>query len=993
MSKTFFTASSLWKGPDDKEKVVYFSGITQKRYSNLILEDSLDPDYPSGTAFKLIGNSENDLGRVYQPFSTDNLIISNIPNTVSYGIDDDKNLVIFPENFVLSSSEVSVIKCKLIKNYASIFKSNLVSFDSVVDFSILREKSITSMLSTDDGIFLAGVSGKVWFYDGYVIKGPVFITSDQENLPATCLLQHKFYHEDESYIYVASDVKPRLYRSKVSNARFGTDWEQVYAEGELASSSGGILSMTSGMNKIFLGCRDNKVLKYTRTNGIVLVEPDDFVSTELIETDNPIESLETIYLNSNNLNDFEPKYSDIRCLENARNQIFAGLSNKSEIWSYTEIPQENPANSENWANYYFDEVFRNDPAPAQYYSYNSSTFSRNDTNLATSKFIDNSSKNYVKESIVIKGNTLSSTGNTVLGQRFFEFSDGSDWEQALRLNLPSQEFIELHCATTSELSSLTDNTIIDGYELQKFDFVLVKDQTSESTITNGIYRYVDGSLQIYNNFIVNTNSTILGFYIKNGNINGKSRYFITVDNFQNNNFEFYKSKYSFEIEAKNLGNTKAIDCTTLDECVYLNTLVDNDERYLSATGYTGYQGVEIADLYGIYNFQFNNNNFKLSSGNKTIEKTLPSFGLDKSWIFSSSGLAATTEGWTSLNYVTSMIGTTESVSDFYSNNYLRYMLRITPSLFGDPSIEYKNLNLEVDPESEVKIRARLTPVSSFGFENSKIKLSWSTNNSSYVNSISTQIETNDDFVEYTLAPIWKDTVENLKLEFTSLPENSDRPTNIDIDYIKIENSFKAFDLNKMFSKIRVNVEDRDIKVWLGNQEYPFIYAKNFISLDNYNQKYLDRDLVVNNYTKPYIKFGKIDNKGGNSLFAFSRMSFIVGENYEPVAKKILNFQNSQKLTSTGGVRLFTYHDGTLYCATDGFDSNNVNINPDDRQSKLFSFDKDSFSWKWDQLSFDRLKIDNNDGTYSLLGIVRPVNGISYKGNLYLSGQYANIKVN
>jgi hypothetical protein len=59
-----------------------------------------------------------------------------------------------------------------------------------------------------------------------------------------------------------------------------------------------------------------------------------------------------------------------------------------------------------------------------------------------------------------------------------------------------------------------------------------------------------------------------------------------------------------------------------------------------------------------------------------------------------------------------------------------------------------------------------------------------------------------------------------------------------------------------------------------------------------------------------------------------------------VNSKIIDFNQCAKLSSTNGIRLFAYHDGTLYCATDGFISSKVSENPNDRQSKLFYYKSD-----------------------------------------------------
>lgn len=999
MSKTLYTASAIWKGPYDTEKVIYFSGITQKKFTDLKLVNSYDSSYSDNTAFKLVGTSDNDFDRIYEPYSIDNLILTNIDSSISYKIDDDKNLVIFPNTYPLSGTELTNIKATLYQNFASIHKSNTVSFEPVIDFRNLREKAITSMVSSDDGIFLAGVSGKIWFYDGEVIKGPIFTTEDEDPLPATCLLKHKFAHESEYYLYAASDNKPRLFRSKISVAKDGTDWETVYGTGELNASTGGILSMTSALNKIFLGCRNNKILIYTRTNEITLSEPIDLVSETVIETDSAVETLTTVNISSNNLEDFEPAYSDVKSLDSARNIVFAGLSNKSEIYRYSEILQDNKVNIEDWVNFNFDEVFRNDPAPAQYYTYDGLTNSKNDSNLASAKYYYNtgfgSSGRYIKEALVINGNTQSASGTTVKGQRLFEFAEGSDWEQVLSLNLPDQEFIKLKCATYKSITSLTETKEIDGYILKNFDLVLVKDQTNSGTnnIFNGVYRYEIDTLVPYESFSFNSNITTIGFFIEKGYVNGRSRLFITKENFENDNFDFYKSKYTLEFELRNLGNSSATACTVLDECRFLNTLLDNDERILSSTGYTGYQGFEIGDLYGIVNIQFNNENIKVTSGINSITKTLPTYGLYKNWNFSSlAGTATTLDGWSISNFVSSIAATTISVSDIYGQSFSQYLLRLEPSSYGNPSIIVSNLNIEIDSEAILKLRVKLDPPGSFGYQDSFIKLYWAEKYTSFSSFVSTPVITSEDFIEYDIKPVWRGNIDSLKIEFVNLPENAQRPTYIDIDYIKLINEDIIFDINNVFSKIRVGVEDRDLKVWLGKQEYPYIYSKNFITLDNYNEKYLNPESTVVNFNRPFVKFGKINGEIENSLFAYSNMKFLAGDVYPPIQKETQSFHLSQKLPSTGGVRMFSYHDGTIYCATDGYDSNNVNINPDDRQSKIFYYNLNVSFWNKTDATFERNQVFNSDGTYRLLGLVRPLNLTSYKGILYLSGNYQNIKV-
>ena len=96
------------------------------------------------------------------------------------------------------------------------------------------------------------------------------------------------------------------------------------------------------------------------------------------------------------------------------------------------------------------------------------------------------------------------------------------------------------------------------------------------------------------------------------------------------------------------------------------------------------------------------------------------------------------------------------------------------------------------------------------------------------------------------------------------------------------------------------------------------------------------------------------------------------------------------MNGAGGVRLFNYHDGTIYGIADGFESNKVSENPDDRQSKVFYYKSDAESWFVEDVNFERKKIFDNTGNYTLYGVIRPLTAISYKGKLFLSGQYGNI---
>ena len=986
MVPTIFTASCSWKGPNDSEKILYFSGISKKKVTNISLVDSLDPAYTAGTAFKLVGTNPDDLGRVYKVNSQDELTVN---SSVNYGVDDYKNYLIFETP--ISASTINVV---MERYYASIHTANLVSFEKIIDLSNQGERAITSMVAADDGIYLSGVSGKIWFYNGEYVSGPVFILQDNSvDLSASVMISHKFEHEDESYLYVASDQLPRLFRAKLSTAYNGSQWEQVYPYGELAAGSGGILSMVSAYNKLFLGCFNKKIHRYSRSLTISLSEPTNLITEEVIVKETETESLETSTIISNNITDYEASDFGIRCLAVGKNQVLAGIDKKPEIWSYSELPISNPITDESWTTQNFDEVFMSDPAPAQFYSYDSNTLSRNDSNVAIARFPSENNPYQFDEFLVLKGNTVSSTGATTYGSRLYEISEGSDWEQLLQDNLPSQNFINVKCASWKAIASWNNFTSLDGYDLIVNDLFLLKDQTTAGTngINNGIYVYNGAnntpSLVNITQYIV-SGSTKLGFYIETGYINTGNRYLLNYSNYlTSGNFVVYKPSYTFEAKVINLNKSQAATSTDLR-----NETTLNSAEQIPTNSLSGYQGFTIADLYGQYSIEFNSTTMKLSSGLNSIEKTITTTGLVADWQFytvSNGTVSSDEQSWTIGKFITELTATTETNYDIFNDPYDKYVLKVIPALTGDPAIVIDNLNLEVDLNSTIVMRIKINPKSK-ALDTGAIKAYWAYDGGIFNIAAETSLHSSPDYIQYIIKPIWKGTIGKLQIEFVGLPENLERPEEIVFDLIQIQSGEDIFDINNKLSKIRWIVEDRDIKIYLGQQKNPFIEKKNFISLDTYNSKYLDPNANNYDYDHPFIQFGKVNNDAGDSLVGYSNISFIIGETYAPTNCKVIDFNQSAKLPSTGGVRLFVYHDGTLYCSTDGFISTKISENPNDRQSKIFYYKSNTESWFLEDVNFDRKKIFDNAGNYNLYGVIRPLTAISYKGKLFLSGHYGSI---
>jgi len=985
MSSTLFTSSCKWQGPEDSEIIIYLAGTTQEVYLDLELVDSLDPDYTANTAFYFKGTEPDILGRKIYPNSTDIITIIGVGESINFGVDDSKGLLIVDSNYPLSN--YALLSAKLVRNYASIFSANAVNFNKILDMQFLKERAITSMLPISNGIYLSGVSGNIWFYNGDYIKGPIFsIEESGVKLPATCLAKHKFDHETEEYLYVASDQKPRLYRAPLLSAYLGTDWENIYNSGELAQSTGGILSMVSAFNKLFLGARKNKIHRYQRTQNITLDLPTDYVTEEVLVVNNDVESLSTSTLANQHIDEIEPVEFGIKCLEVGKNQVFAGVDKKPEIYAYSEIFKSNPENPELWSNTLFTEVFMRDPAPAQFYTSNNLTNSRKSKKLSILKLAQET-PDKTKDVMFIKGDNLASS-------ILFEFSSGSDWEQLLSNILPSQNFIDVKAASIEPLTSFNNFTSLDGYSLIEGDLFILKDQTISGTnsIYNGVYIYNSGIPSFYTPTI-EQQSTKLGFYVENGYINSGNRFLLNVEDYETSELEFYKPKYTLELEALNLSSGNTTESTIIDGNVYLgidDSVINNSSNF----SYTGYQGIEIQDVYGQFTVEYNTSNLIVKSGHNTITKNLITTGIIKNWSFRDdtvpSAPIASLLTWKANEFCSSFAAEAETDFNLYGVSYNKYIAKITPSQTGDPSIIISGLNLTIDQSSFIKIRVNISPDKA-SLADSYIDAYWGYEKDKYINFTSVDIQSADGYVDYIIKPTWKGSIYQLLIKFRNLPIFTNRPAYIKIDYIQILSDENIFDMNSTLSTIRVGVEGRDIKLWLGNQITPFIESKNFISFDAYNNIYVNQASNEPDYDKPAIKIGKINNYGGESLIGYSRLSVIVGDVYEPYSKEIVDFTLSERLPSTGGVRLFTYHNGTLYSITDGLVSTKFSDNPDDRQIKLFNYKSEDQYWEKEEANFERKTVLNTDGTYELYGVIRPMTSISYKGILFVSGQYGNIK--
>jgi len=968
MSNTIFNKSIVWKSKFDTDDMLYLIGITQTKYSLAYLEDSNDPDYASNTAYFLISQDPGSKNRKINLKETDIITLTGISSSISFGIDDSKGLLVFDPTTPVATP--SSITASVVKNVASIWKRNQETPQFLIDFTYQNERAVLSVESNDDGLFLGGASGRIWFYDGIKIK-EIFELNLGTPLPATSMVKGQFAHETEPYIYVGSDDDPNLFRAKLSEAKYGNTWEHISLIG---SSPGGILSMVFDYNKLFMGLRNNSFASYEIVPSVEVIGPTDFISDENTQILNEVNVITLNTLIPDNISDISDSIIDIQCLEKGNNQIFAGISDRPEVWSYSEVPINNPLNDEEWGTQLFDRTFVDDPSPAQFYSKGGVTNSRLNSNVSHLFLDDFTSPSSLKSSVLLKGETNSETA--------FEFSIGSDWEQSLDQTQTQLPYNEVDCATVENIAlSMSSAPIIDGFQMQQGSSILVKDQTTASL--NGIYTlfYSNGSYSFVRTNFNTASSVRVGFLITNGYVNANSRFLLDVADIENNTFDFYKPSHTIEVEMFNAGYKKY---SNEDAEPYWigNDVVFGSSGYVEIPDANlGYQGIEVSDGYRQYKLEFNAFNIKLSSGNNIVTKALPSYGFIKNWNFYD---IRTNSDWVNSGYFTNL--SVETLPQYLPDG----TTRVTNSLYldelgktGSPRITNANVNASVDINTKVLIKMKINAPAGFTVYSGKIKFSWLYGNGTFENWVSVDIKNNDDFVLYELAPNWYGTVKKVAIELEGLPEQDKRPLNAYIDYIQFVNTDSFFNINLFPSNVRITTQDKDIQVWLGNQTYPTINIKNFVIADTYKTSVAD-------YDAPKIKIGKLSSENDDSLFGYTRLRFIAGGVYNPTSKKILELHNTTRFPSAGGVRVLTFHDGALYAVCDGMNTNKISDNPDDRQIKIFKYDAANETWEKEEAQFIR-KIDSNTG--DILGIIRAMTAKSYNQSLYLSGQYGSIKYN
>lgn len=408
---------------------------------------------------------------------------------------------------------------------------------------------------------------------------------------------------------------------------------------------------------------------------------------------------------------------------------------------------------------------------------------------------------------------------------------------------------------------------------------------------------------------------------------------------------------------------------------------------------TGSQGFEINDGRYYLDVQLTSSTIKITSGSKTTTKNLsslddvvtafgynpttyPDRGIQKLWNFSESssedtnalnpgsGTGASIMGWASVQFCSISTGSeSETIGSVTQSS--KHLI-VDPTNTGTPFIAAENLTaIKVDTHSTVLIKLKINPASTYFAPNAKLLFSWSS--SSDVNEFGDYewyeqpLNYSTSFKTYTLKPSWTGEVKSVFLKFEDLPEGASRP-NISIDYIAIVTDSGNHEISREFTPVRIGVNDRSVKVWVGKYENPLIDEDNFLSLAS---------------TSLQLRFGKTVQNESASTWAYNSLRYHVGAVFPPVIRDVKDFHVSYRFNSTGGVRKFVEHQGSIWCLTDGFYTKKIADNPYDHAFKAWSYYPEQQVWKYEDPQPDKFS-----GGY---GIIRPLAAASYKENLLVAG--------
>ena len=955
-----FIAACKWQSTIDTAPNLYLSAIHHEEFSAYNLSDSGNANYAPLQAFYASSVDAGSVGRLIAIRPTDTITLQGDLVGLPYTINDSLGVIVFTTP--LTAGQVSGGTILIERESALLYRWDGNAVIKIADLGPLGEQAILSLCPISSHyLILGGGTGNIWQYDGRVIRGPVYTaTYNQTPLPITCLFVNQFPFEldtlgnPQSYIYAGTGNVPRLFRASTETAAAGLGWEQVASMGYLTQAHGSVTCMTSAFGNLFIGTTDGKILRYERKPITGSTDITEFLHTSIIT--------------NSNVGNYEAAIPPIASLLPSGGLVFAGLGDRPEVWSYALNLTDNPADATQWATVPLDGTFSTGPSSAQYYS----TAKVSGSNLIyTAEGRTAAGESDLLASYYVSdGNTASGfypffflNGGSTGTVTQYTFGSGTDWEQVISGISPLSIIAAVKSATTGNVT-LSGFQTIDGiaYNSSSPDkTVLVKNQTNP--VENGVYLQAAGSWTRHSS--LSTAVTPLNrmtVKVLSGTINIGSYWLLSVG----------------------VSAVVGTDPLTWYEPTYM---VDLDMLNLSGGGK---QGFSVADGYHYFTVAASTMGMTVTSGNQSISKSfgpaaLSAFsfsgeqyatnGVNKIWGFNNgiegsttmedrgpyfiginspidTSTAGSANGWIAQQFVTSITPASEAESYTASFSTESYYIQLEiDGPYGE--IVWAGTPFEVNTQSKLYIRAS-------GIDT--IQAAWlDTAGGVFENWSDAQVlvrSAQNEYSTFVIEPSWSGQVASLALRV---------PANCKIDYIAIAGDDFSVNFRDNLTPVRVGVEGRRLKVWVGRTETPFIDQPLFLTLPTSLMQF---------------QFGKIDINEPASTWGYSRLKYLTGKVCAPVARNVQDFSLLWRFPSTGGVRTMLNHNGTAWALTDGSYQMRIADNPDDRGSKCFVWLPDKQVFMPEIPPYPR----KSDGT----GVIRPLFGISFRNTLVVGGQHGQL---
>ena len=974
-----YVAMERWTAPiPGAVESLYISGIQVENFSAYQLVDSQHPDYASGTAFYVVSSSASSLGRRVLLRSND--IVSIVGTATSFTIAQDRGLLVF-------SSPISVngVTASVKRTSAIIDKWDGVAILRVANLGPLGERVVLSLCSAGDHLFLGGGSGNLWTYNGRVINGPVYTTaSGSTKLPITVIVKHQFNHESEAHLYLATGVNPRLFRSPLASAVQGGSWARIVATDDLNAPNCNITCAATAWDTLFFGNDSGSIWRYVRRPNKTNVVAD-------------MEGVFAFTLKNHHLKDGDPSAAAVQCMVVSGGQLLAGIGNKPEIWSYSQTLRDSAVVPETWARQYFDRSFANDPMSWQHYD-STGKNPRQDDNFIGVSVSDPYFAHGYRDMVLLK----SDAGDFVS----YSCDTGSDWARVMSAYTPSGILQSVRVGTAAPVANVLTAApnVVDGVSMVLGDRVLVRTHTNAAL--NGIYT------------ITSVGTGANGVWARAVDLNSSDEFvgnrLVTVQ--QGDTLKL--SRWLLRVSSPFTLGTAAVSW------VQPSYNIEFQAQLISGVGKQGFQ---VSDGHHLFDVSLGNGSIRVQSGSKIAEADFaevnpfsafavtserdgggiyPERGVKKIWNFANLSGDDTDENrgpyftgasyvphtydpvaaklWTADRFVVPYVSGsshnlagnpnwgTESVTTA-SFTRVTHSLRVELALKGDPRIVQEDIEepILIDTHTKMMVRIRFEPSApgqAMRIPDALLRVSYGAVPGAYHQWFSAPVNQAEGYHTYILKPSYQGGLKGIALEVSGLPEGPFRPRYAYIDFIAIVSDSAEVQIKDNLTPIRVGVEGRTLKVWVGKTFFPKINEDLFLSLPTDSVR---------------LRFGKIDPNEGPSTWAWGGVAFSTDLPTAPAYRDELKWALQWRFGSTGGVRCLLNHQGTAYALTDGIREMRKADSPEDRAIKAWTYEVNTESWRLDLPSTPR----ELDGT----GTTRALAAIDFRGTLIVSGQQANIR--